>query len=84
LSRDFPYVFFDCSEIIEWLGAPHAPTADQFVDLVRDVGVDRVMMGSDYPWYEPAHTVALIDQLAFSDGEKAAILGGTAARFLGI
>jgi uncharacterized protein len=82
LADDYPHVMFDCCEIIEWLGASRAPTPSQFVDLIRSVGVDRVMMGSDFPWYDMSHTVALVRGLPeLNDEECRAILGDNAARF---
>jgi hypothetical protein len=81
-ALDHDSIYFDCCEIIEWLGAPQAPSATQFVSLVREIGVGRVMMGSDFPWYEPSHTIGQIQELPFSEGEKTAILGENAAAFL--
>lgn len=82
VAADYPHVYFDCCEIIEWLGASGAPSREQFVDLVRSIGVRRVMMGSDFPWYDIARTVDLIRALpALDEGEKQSILGDNAARF---
>jgi len=82
LADHYPHVMFDCCEIIEWLGASRAPAPEQFVDLIRSVGVDRVMMGSDFPWYDMGHTVTLVNSLpGLSDVERQAVLGGNAARF---
>jgi uncharacterized protein len=84
LARDYPSVYFDCCEIIGWLGAPNAPSRDEFVQLVRDIGIERVMIGSDYPWYEPADSVAQVEALPFSEQEKSRILGENAAAFIGL
>ena len=85
LADDYANVMFDCCEIIEWLGASRAPTPEEFVNLIRSVGVDRVMMGSDFPWYDMGHTVSLINGLpGLTDVEREAILGGNAARFFGL
>ena len=83
IARDFPHVYFDCCEIIEWLGAPGAPSPEEFVALVREVGVERVMMGSDFPWYDIDHTVGRIFELpGLGEAEKRLIVGENAARFL--
>ena len=59
-----------------------APALSYLIDLV---GVDRIMLGSDYPFdmgYErPTEIVAEVPGL--SDGDRQAILGGTAQRLLG-
>ena len=85
LAASFPQVVFDLSEIIEWVGAPSAPSTSELVGLIRNIGVDRVMLGSDFPWYDPTKTVDRVLSLpGLGAGEKAAILGGTAVRVLGL
>ena len=82
LAADFPSVFFDLCEVIEWLGATRAPTREQLVDLIRAVDPARVMMGSDFPWYDIGHTADLVRQLPLSDSEIRGILGENALRVL--
>jgi len=85
VARAFPNVAFDLCEIIEWMGAPHAPTAEELAILIRDLGPERVVLGSDYPWYEPAHSAELVLSLpVLSQAEKNAILGENAARLLSL
>jgi hypothetical protein len=85
LARDYPQVYFDCCEIIEWLGAERAPSHQEFVELIREVGVERVMMGSDFPWYDMRQTVRRVRNLpGLRAGEIAMILGENASRFLGL
>lgn len=81
LAAARPQVLFDLSEIIAWLGAPAAPTAEQFVALVRAIGVDRIMFGSDFPWYHPKDMLEVIMELpSLSEMERSAILGINAVR----
>jgi uncharacterized protein len=83
VAQAFPRVAFDLCEIIEWAGAPGAPTTAELATLIRDLGPERVVLGSDYPWYEPAHTAELVLSLpVLSQAEKNAILGENAARIL--
>jgi predicted TIM-barrel fold metal-dependent hydrolase len=83
IARAFPNVAFDLCEIIEWAGAPGAPTLEELASLIRGIGPGRVVLGSDYPWYEPAHTAELVLSLpVLSPAEKNAILGENAARIL--
>jgi predicted TIM-barrel fold metal-dependent hydrolase len=85
LAASFPQATFDLCEVIEWTGAPNAPADEQLAALIREVGVHRVMMGSDYPWYDLGHTVERVMALpGFSDEEREGILGGNAARILGL
>jgi uncharacterized protein len=82
IARDYPSTYFDLCEIVQWLGAERAPSPEEFVSLIRSVGVDRVMMGSDFPWYDIDRTVELVVQLpGLTSAEQAAILGENAARY---
>jgi len=81
----FPGARFDLSEIVAWTGAPDAPTAAELVALIRAIGAERVLLGSDFPWYEPADTVAQVLELpGLGAAEREAILGGNAAALLGL
>ena len=81
----FPNALFDTSEITEWHGAPLAPTPEELARLIRDIGPERVMLGTDFPWWSPAHCVqGIMDMPVLSQSEKEAILGANAARILGI
>jgi predicted TIM-barrel fold metal-dependent hydrolase len=85
VAADFPQLMFDLSEIIEWTGAPHAPSAAQLSALIRRIGADRVMLGSDFPRYDPLRTADRVAGLpGLSTAERAAILGGTAMRVFGL
>lgn len=53
--------------------------------LVAEVGTDKIMIGTDYPFPWSVSEVDLIlNTPDLSDDERVAILGGTAARLLGI
>jgi uncharacterized protein len=85
LARAFPQVSFDLCEIIDWTGAPNAPSDEQLAALIRDVGVDRVVFGTDFPWYDLDHTVERVMELPLlSLEEKEKILGANAVRILGL
>jgi aminocarboxymuconate-semialdehyde decarboxylase len=78
------------------LGDPDAALAAMYYDtIVQDtralrfladvVGADRIMMGSDMPF--PIGDLAplrIVEQTAFSAGDRASINGGLAARLLGL
>ncbi len=84
LAKRFPNVWFDCAEIIEWSDASLAPSGTELATLIREVGAHRVLMGSDYPWYDLGRTVSLVRELPLlSQEEKELILGRNAERFLG-
>lgn len=53
--------------------------------LVAEVGADRLMIGTDYPYPWTSTSVEhVLDSPYLSDMEKVAILGGTATTLLGI
>lgn len=81
----YPNAYFDVCEIIEWTGAPNAPTDLELAKLIQKVGPERVMMGSDFPWYDIDHTVERVMELPLlSKEQKEAILGANAVRILSI
>lgn len=51
--------------------------------LVKRVGADRVLLGSDYPVGEPK-PIEFIESCALSAQQKADIIGGNAARLFGV
>ncbi len=83
LAAAYPQVAFDLCEIIEWAGAPNAPTDEELARLIADVGPERVMMGTDFPWYDLGHTAQrVMDLPVLSAGQKEGILGANAQRIL--
>jgi aminocarboxymuconate-semialdehyde decarboxylase len=47
-------------------------------------GIDRVMYGTDYPCWEPAQCLALIDELDLSEADKSKLFRDNARRILGL
>jgi uncharacterized protein len=50
------------------------PYAEQFVWVLRKVGIDRILFGSDYPLDDPRKAVESVGKLGFTEGELRAIL----------
>jgi predicted TIM-barrel fold metal-dependent hydrolase len=83
IARRFSNAYFDCYEIIAWTGAPGAHTEDELARLIVEIGSERVLVGSDFPWYDLDDTVERVLNLPIlSREEKEAILGGNAMRLL--
>lgn len=53
-----------------------------FLDLVLQVGVDRIMFSADYPYASMAQARAFLDQLPISPADRARIAHGNAERLL--
>lgn len=83
IAETYPNAYFDCCEIIEWTDGSNAPTEEQLAQLIKDIGPHRVMMGSDYPWYDLDHTIERVMELPLlSAEEKEGILGANAVEIL--
>jgi len=90
VAGKYPNIFFDTSALIpgdkngEPLEGHSSLSNEEAVELIRKIGVDRVMFGSDYPWYHPLWDLKRFLRLEFSDAEKKALLVDNAKRILGI
>jgi predicted TIM-barrel fold metal-dependent hydrolase len=58
------------------------PFAEQFAWVLRKIGIDRVVFGSDYPVDDPLTAIRGVAELGFTDAELAAILHDNAAELL--
>jgi predicted TIM-barrel fold metal-dependent hydrolase len=58
------------------------PFAEQFTWVLRKIGIDRVVFGSDYPVDDPLTAIRGVVELGFTDAEQAAILHDNAAGLL--
>jgi uncharacterized protein len=59
------------------------PFAEQFAWVLRKVGTDRVVFGSDYPLDDPGRAIDAVLSLGFDDDELRAIFHDNAAELLG-
>ncbi len=71
-------LWFDCSSTFYWGGAETAAR------LIRVLGTDRVLFGSDYPMWTPGNELKTLLGLGFSEEELRQILYENAAAFLQI
>ncbi len=56
----------------------------EMAGLIKDIGSDRVLFGSDYPWEDPGRALEIIKGLDLSDRETESILSKTATGLLGL
>jgi len=56
----------------------------ELIRLIRQIGVDRVLFGSDWPWLSPQPGIERIKNLDITEEEKQNILGRNAARLYNI
>ena len=63
--------------------AADAPIEAEFVWTLRNVGIDHVLLGSDYPQLGLAKAVDALERLDLSEDEKERIRSGTARKLFG-
>ena len=83
IARDFPNAMFDCCYVINGTDPSPSISDEEATAAFRKVGIDRVMFGYDYPWFDPALDATRIARLPLSDAEKRAVLYENAARVFG-
>lgn len=71
-------LFIDVSSSMMYLGDRRTE------ELVRMWGTDRVMFGSDFPMWDPAHEYDTLTSLDFTDDELDQLLWHNAERFAGV
>ena len=77
----FGNLYFDISATL--LVAADSPLEAEFVWTLRNVGIDHVLLGSDYPQIGIARTLDALERLDLTEEEKGKIRSGNAARLFG-
>ncbi|MFC3712323.1 amidohydrolase family protein [Sphingoaurantiacus capsulatus] len=74
-------IYFDISATVAIVA--DSPIEDEFVWTIRNVGVEHVLLGSDYPQFSLKQNVDALNALPLTDAEKAKIAGENAAKLFG-
>lgn len=61
-------IYFDISFIVTL--AADSPIQDEFIWTMRNVGIDHVLLGSDFPQYTPKQTLDAFNRLPLTDSER--------------
>jgi len=69
-------IYFDTAAIYKWL------PPRQFVRLCRKHGCEKILFGSDSPWYDQAECVEWLKRSGLNDVELEAVFYGNAKRLL--
>lgn len=75
-------VYFDISGTV--VVVADSPVEDEFVWTLRNVGIDHVLLGSDYPQMSLAQNLQALEKLDLAEKEKAGIRSENARRLLGL
>jgi uncharacterized protein len=69
-------VYFDTAYVSFYMGP------EDMLELIRDIGPERVIFGSDYPWEEPGKAAEIIAHLGLEKAEREAVLWKNAIKLL--
>jgi uncharacterized protein len=75
-------IYFDISAIVVLVA--DSPIEDEFVWTMRNVGMDHVLLGSDYPQYSLEQNVSALGRLDLTESEKAKIRHENARALFGL
>ena len=84
MAERFPNLHFDSSTVIAGTINPPSLSDDEAVALLRRFGAERILFGSDWPWFHPLRDLERIETLALSKSERQLILNENARRVMGI
>ena len=75
-------IYFDISAIVTL--AADSPLEEEFVWTMRNVGIDQLLLGSDFPQLSLPQALAALDKLGLSEDEKSLIRYDNAKGLLGL
>lgn len=75
-------IYFDISATVTLTA--DSPIEDEFVWTMRNVGIDHILLGSDYPQFSLAQNVDALGKLGLTAEEVAKIRYGNARKLLGL
>lgn len=75
-------IYFDISAIVTL--AADAPIEPEFIWTMRNVGIDHIFMGSDYPQFSLKQTLDALEKLDLIPAEKAKIRHVNARELMGL
>lgn len=73
-------IYFDISAMVTL--AADAPIEEEFIWTMRNVGIDHILLASDYPQFSLKQTLDAFERLNLTVEEKAKIRGGNARALL--
>jgi uncharacterized protein len=70
-------VYFDTAYVSFYMNR------QDMAEMIREIGPDRIVFGSDYPWEEPGRAAKIITDLGLSEEERDALLWQNAVKLIG-
>ncbi len=90
VSRKYKNVFFDTSIVITGypeimdVNEPSWLDDEEVAGIINQIGADKVIFGSDFPWGSPIHDLKRINKLRLTDDQKKLIFNGNAKRLFNL
>jgi len=84
IADEFPNAMFDTAIAISYIDSPTTLDDEEAKDLIRTIGSERILFGSDYPWVNPKKDIERIRSLKISNNDKKLILGENAAKLFNL
>lgn len=63
---------------------PELPDHEKFYELIQNLGVEKVLFGTDSPWFSQKYSVEFIKSLGLNENELNQIFSGNIKNLLGI
>lgn len=82
LAQKYSNLFFDCSVAITPREGHPSLKTDELVEFMRFIGVQRIIFGSDFPFFDPVDCVRKLEELPLTVEEKRLIFSENAKRIL--
>ncbi len=76
LARDFPNVYLELTAVFDDRGV--------IEKFVREAGAERLLFGTDLPWFDPHHAIGVLLSAEITDEDRHAICHRNAERLLGL
>jgi predicted TIM-barrel fold metal-dependent hydrolase len=80
MAKKYSNLYFDTSAAIHGDDVQKPLSDEEAVTIIRKIGVEKIMFGSDFPWYHPGRSLKRILGIGLSEKEKRAILAENAVR----
>lgn len=84
IADKYPEVRFDTAIAISQIKSPKTLDDEGAVDMIRTIGSDRILFGSDYPWMNPLKDIERIKSIDIAEEDKKLILGGNAEKLFNL
>lgn len=84
IADRFQGVMFDTAIAVSHIDTPTTLDDEEAVDMIRTIGSDRILFGSDYPWINPERDIKRIRNLEIGEDDKKGIMGENAAKYFNL